>query len=311
MTKRATIEAPPDAYQVASLMHMGVSKNRLRANDIRRVARGIVLHPETQLDPGKDRDRCLAVGRSLKEGHFLSRRSAALVYCIPSPRPQGHKVDVGSFWPMRSPRRTYIAGHRVKRNVLEWAEIDGVRIPSPADVWCQLAAVSTLTQMVQAGDFIISGKRIVNGGGRRDPPLADIDALSAAAARHLGTLGSKLREQALPMLRTAVDSPTESAVRVLVVGAGFPEPMTNCPVQVADRLLHADMGYPELKIAIEYEGLQHFMDPKEIRHDEIRRAKLEDAGWRVLRVMNDDLLDPSYFLQQLAKAFRGALVGVK
>lgn len=307
MTKRATISAPADAYQAATLRRIGVSRNRLRARDVRRVARGVLLHPDSALDPKVDRDRCIAIGRSLKDGHFISRRSAALIYEMPAPKPPGSRIEVGSFWPRQPPRRSYVTGHRVKPELLEWEMIDGVRVPSPADVWCQLAAVSSPTQLVQAGDHAISGKRIVGGGGKRTPALTNIDVLSAAVARHAGTAGSGLRERALPLLRCPVDSPPETETRLIVTAAGFPGPVVNCPVKVPYRTLHADLGYPDLMIAIEYEGDYHFTTTQQVRRDERRRAQMEAAGWKVLRVMNEDLRDTREFLQRLADAIAVAL----
>lgn len=274
----------------------------MRANDLRRVARGVLLHPDSPLDPEDERDRCIAIGRTLKTGHFISRRSAALLYEIPAPTPPRGRVEVGSFWPVQPPRTSFVTGHRVKSDVLELKVIDGVQVPSPADVWCQLAAVSTLTQLVQAGDFTLSGKRILNGGGRRTPALASTDSLSAAVDRHARTIGSKIREQALPLLRYPVDSPPESAIRLTVSAAGFPEPRVNCPVPIPGRVLFADLGYPDLKIAIEYEGEYHFRSTRQIRRDERRREQMEAAGWKVLRVMTEDLQDPTDFLRRLKAA---------
>lgn len=98
-----------------------------------------------------------------------------------------------------------------------------------------------------------------------------------------------LRE-ALPLLRTGVESPAESRTRLLIVGAGLPEPQTSCPVVVRGRTLWADLGYPEWKIAIEYDGEYHFTGGvNRARWDNERIEAMIDAGWRVLRVTALDL----------------------
>src|SRR5690606_35457052 len=145
-----------------------------------------------------------------------------------------------------------------------------------------LAAESTLVELVAAGDFRISGKRVVDGGGRREPPLASIPVLEAAADRHRGTPGGKLRKRALPLLRSPVDSPPESELRLLIIANGFAEAVVNCPVPTRDRVLHADLGYPELRIAIEYEGAYHFdVDRPQTRRDVERGERMRDAHWCV------------------------------
>ncbi|UOQ59905.1 hypothetical protein MUN76_12760 [Leucobacter rhizosphaerae] len=306
MTERAPIDFEPGAHRVGELRRAGISRNRLEASDIRRIGRGIVLHPESELDPATYVDRCLALGQALRDEDFLSRRSAALIWGIPCPLPPGQRIDVASFSPRRAPRRVDVLGHRVKAGVLEWALVSGLRVPSPADVWCQLAAVLSPWDLVAAGDFLISGKRIRGGGGARDDPLVLPDQLSAAVARHTRSAGSVVRRRVLPLLRSPVDSPQESKLRLMIVRAGFPEPTVNCAVPVIGRVLHADLGYPRLKIAIEYEGAQHFVDPERVRHDAERRERMYEAGWRVLRVMAKDMHQPAEFLRRLASAIRDA-----
>ncbi|MBN9612801.1 MAG: hypothetical protein J0H64_04975 [Actinobacteria bacterium] len=109
------------------------------------------------------------------------------------------------------------------------------------------------------------------------------------------------------MLRSPVDSPPETLLRLLIVDAGLPEPMVNCPVRVGGRVLHADLGYPQLKIAIEYEGGYHFDGGHtQARRDVHRWEAMHDAKWRVLRVTALDLQDPRAFLARLAAAIQDA-----
>lgn len=300
MPRTSPIPAPPQAYRACELLAAGVSPKRLRAQDIRRLGRGIVLHPRCPLDPEVYRDRCLIVGQSLKPEFFLSHRSAALLYRMPTPRPPGRRVDVASFAPLRAPRRPEVIAHRVRGGTLEWAAAEGLTLPSPPDVWCQLSAILDLKQLVAAGDFLISGALIPNSGGRRRPPLATFDALLRAHGRHRGTRGSPLRARALPLLRRPVDSPQESLLRLTIVDAGFEEPRVGCPVPFGDRVLHADLGYPQLRIAIDYEGVHHFEDPQQARLDEDRRRHFVAAGWTWIRVTAEDLRDPRRFIAELS-----------
>lgn len=307
MSHRKPIVAPPESYRVAELRKAGVPRNRMYAKDIRRFGHGLVLHPDSTLDTARYEDFCRAIGQTLGPEYFVSRRSAAILFGIPCPEPPGRRVEVGSFSPLRAPRRSQVLGHRVRSGVLEWSETAGLVLPSPADVWCQLAAVLSLRKLVVAGDHLLTGKLLVGSGGRRQPPLTTVEQLQRAVDRHRGSNGSPLRVRAVSLLRRPVDSPAESELRLVIIEAGFPEPVVNCPVPVDGRVLHADLGYPELKIAIEYEGAYHFGSPAQGRRDARRRERMYEAGWQVLRVMVEDLHDPREFLRRLAKAIREAV----
>jgi very-short-patch-repair endonuclease len=51
-----------------------------------------------------------------------------------------------------------------------------------------------------------------------------------------------------------------------------------------------DLGWPEAKLALEYEGAHHFEGPQIVLDDE-RYADLVAAGWRIIRVSASDLRD--------------------
>ncbi|SDX79764.1 Protein of unknown function [Modestobacter sp. DSM 44400] len=51
-----------------------------------------------------------------------------------------------------------------------------------------------------------------------------------------------------------------------------------------------DLGWPEAKLMVEYEGAYHF-DGVQIVKDDARYARLVAAGWRVLRLSSADLRD--------------------
>ena len=87
------------------------------------------------------------------------------------------------------------------------------------------------------------------------------------------------------------ESPEESRVRVALVRAGLPPEVQ---VEVFDDqrafIARVDLAFPELKIAIEYDGAHHFTD-QQVPRDNVRLARLRAAGWVVLRLANADLYD--------------------
>lgn len=67
-----------------------------------------------------------------------------------------------------------------------------------------------------------------------------------------------------------------------MVAAGIPPPQT----QVEFPALHirVDMGWPEWRVALEYDGVQHWADARQRAWDLERIALLEAHGWAVIRV---------------------------
>ena len=175
-------------------------------------------------------------------------------------------------------------------------------MPAPPDVWCLLAPIASRAELLAAGDCLISGR------SRYTAPHASLSEIVAAVDRFRHTRGHPLRSEVLRLLRTGVESPAESELRLVIIDAGFPEPEVQCPVVTAGRTLQADLGYPKLRIAIEYEGAAHF-GPGSLergRRDVARARAMEASGWRVIRVTVYDLRNPREFLTILAAAIREA-----
>lgn len=231
---------------------------------------------------------------------FLSRRTAAYLLGLPVDNVDT-TVDIGSVRPVKPPVRAEFSTHQIRQSSLLEIPSAPRWIPHPADVWALLAPVSTLEQLIIVGDCIVSGR------SRQSPSLATLDDLADATQRHVGGKGiAKLRD-ALPLIRVGVESPAETRLRLLINGAGFPEPVISCPVSTDRRTFHADLGYPGLKIAIEYEGEYHFTGGAERARWDLRRYEaMDDAGWIVIRVTALDLRDPRRFLGRLAAAIRRA-----
>lgn len=138
-----------------------------------------------------------------------------------------------------------------------------------------------------------------------DEAVAMIDALcnatglapasvAAVAAEHAGARGLLQLRGVLALVDGGAESPPETRTRLLLIRAGLPAPRTQ--VRIADAangfLARADMGWPRWRVAVEYDGGQHW-DTEARRTRDIRRyAQLERLGWRVVRV-NSQLLRES------------------
>lgn len=96
----------------------------------------------------------------------------------------------------------------------------------------------------------------------------------------------------LPHTRSGAESPKETETRLLLTGAGLPEPMIQFVVSAHGRFVaRVDLAYPQWRVAIEYEGDGHRTDRDQWRVDIRRQRDLEDLGWIVIRVTELDVRD--------------------
>jgi very-short-patch-repair endonuclease len=79
----------------------------------------------------------------------------------------------------------------------------------------------------------------------------------------------------------------ETRLRLILVFAGLPQPAVQYEVPAANARL--DLAYPELKVAIEYDG-DHHRERRQFQRDVARLNRLRMAGWIVLRFTADDVL---------------------
>ncbi|CAN5716136.1 hypothetical protein BH10ACT9_BH10ACT9_33590 [soil metagenome] len=82
------------------------------------------------------------------------------------------------------------------------------------------------------------------------------------------------------------ESRQETLLRLALVDAGFPRPQTQIPVRRPNgRRYFLDMGWPELMVAVEYDGEQHRTDRLSYVSDVARLEYLASVGWIVIRVL--------------------------
>lgn len=130
---------------------------------------------------------------------------------------------------------------------------------------------------------------------------ADVRAL---ADRHRGVRGvSKLRA-VLDLVDGGAESPQESRLRLILVGAGLPAPETQ--IEFRELRIRVDMGWREWKVAVEYDGLQHWSDRRQRAWDIERIALLEEAGWVVIRVSAGMMSRPHLITERVRAKLRAA-----
>jgi very-short-patch-repair endonuclease len=134
--------------------------------------------------------------------------------------------------------------------------------------------------------------------GRLDDAIARLDALGnatgfkaedvlAVADRHRGARGLRQLKAALDLYDPGAESPKETWLRLLLIRAGYPRPRTQIPVLSPDgrRWYYLDTGWEDIKLAVEYDGEQHRLDPDQFAKDIQRSEDLDVLGWTRIRVV--------------------------
>lgn len=150
-------------------------------------------------------------------------------------------------------------------------EVHGVLATTPLRTCLDLArlrparlAIGAVDQLLRLGAF-------------------DVEEARAELGRFRGMRWVRQARELVPLGDARAESPPESALRLDMWRAGMPDPEPQ--LQVYDEagrfLARADLGIPELKVLIEYDG-EEFHDASQRRHDDARRAALVAEGWLVL-----------------------------
>ncbi|MBB5162369.1 endonuclease domain-containing protein [Mycobacterium sp. AZCC_0083] len=116
----------------------------------------------------------------------------------------------------------------------------------------------------------------------------DIDLL---VERHAGARGIVQLRNAISLADAGAESPQETRTRLLLVAAGMPPPTTQIDVYDADEYFVArlDMGWPQYKVGVEYDGAQHWTDASQRSRDIDRMAELNALRWTIVRVSSEML----------------------
>ncbi|WP_336923739.1 DUF559 domain-containing protein [Aquipuribacter sp. SD81] len=119
---------------------------------------------------------------------------------------------------------------------------------------------------------------------------ATAERLRTAVAGGRGRRGVRTARRALPLLDGRAESPPESVLRLLVHEAGLPRPVPQLVVTGPDgrAVARVDLGWPDQRVAVEYDG-RHHMEAGQWQRDLRRRERLEELGWRVVVVTREDL----------------------
>lgn len=113
--------------------------------------------------------------------------------------------------------------------------------------------------------------------------MADVDLI---AERYKGRRGIRKALRALSLVDAGAESPRETWLRLLLIRAGFPAPQTQIPIydEYGQLVAVVDMGWEQIKLAVEYDGDHHWTERRQFTKDITRAEAIADLGWTDIRV---------------------------
>ena len=129
--------------------------------------------------------------------------------------------------------------------------------------------------------------------------------LVAHAETHLGEWRAAAALEVVRRCDGPAESPPESTIRVRLHDAGVPAPIPQWEVETAGGLFIArvDFAWPELMLALEYDGQWH-ADRNQLARDRERIRRLNAAVWYVYPVTRNDLRDIDRLVENVRALIR-------
>jgi hypothetical protein len=156
--------------------------------------------------------------------------------------------------------------------------VDGVPVSSPTRTALDLGCWYPTTSGVAAIDALARATHI---------KAADVELL---AQRYPGRRGIARARLAISLFDSGAQSPKETWLRLVLMQAGLPRPQTQIPVfdEFGSAIAYLDMGWEDVKVAVEYDGDHHRSDRSQYNWDIRRLERLQHRGWTLIRVVAGD-----------------------
>lgn len=289
---------------VAALRARGVSEKRLRTKQLVRPFRGVRAEGLADDLAGRARQ----YKPRLRPGQVVGGPAAAALLGLPLPTwcdeaPVTIVVPRGAYRPSTAGIDSLSL---LPERLVTW-RVDGMPVTSPILTLCLLARTLDVDALIMVADALMA-PRDRYPQLRFSRPAATRDRLAAALDVWAGAPGALRLRSALEEARPGVDSPMETPTRCILVRAGLPEPEINGEVFDGGVLVaQPDLLYRAAKVAIEYDGEQHFLDPKQRAHDLERDERLRAMGWVVIRLSAAMLAKPWLVVERVRAALARAV----
>jgi hypothetical protein len=206
-----------------------------------------------------------------------SRRRAVIAGVAASALHGAQWVDAGTAIELVSKSARPQRGLIVRNETLAADEATTIR---------QLPVTSVARTAFDLGRHLPRGQALARLDALMRATPFSLEDVSVVAKRYRGARGLRRLGDVLPLVDGGAASPKESWLRLLLLDAGLPKPITQIPVADGWRLVGVlDMGWEDYLVGVEYDGDQHRTDRRQFVKDINQLAKFQDLGWIVVRVV--------------------------
>ncbi len=280
----------------------GVASAKVAGGEWIRVRRGAYIAVDG-LDPDvhiRGRQTALArlsaVSLQTAGGIVFSHESAALLWGLPL---------------FRLPVRTHLlvptaqAGDSaadVARHHLRQGPYDVVARRGLPVTGLEQTVVDCARTLGPRGGLVVADAALA-AGARRDL----LGQILAAAGRGRGV---RCAREVLAAADDGAESPGETLARWALLRAGLPAPVTQVPVETHLGVFWVDLGWPALRFAAEYDGVEKYGGGTTavLIAEKRRQDAIEEAGWRVVRLTAGDVRDPVALARRLRPRLPGGVL---
>ncbi len=192
----------------------------------------------------------------------------------------------GSQWiPAKHPAELIHTSRHKTRGVIlhndslaaeEGCLVRGVETTTPARTAFDLGRRTGLAIAVERVDALLQAC---------DLKLVEVQALIDT---HRGVRGLVQLRKVLDLADYGAESPQETRLRLLYTEAGMRPSQTQIEVfDHGQQVGRIDMCWPEWNVGVQYDGIQHWTDPKQRTRDIDQNVEYQDLGWRMVHVGAD------------------------
>jgi very-short-patch-repair endonuclease len=253
-------------------------------------SRCIAIHPDVYVPTGTD----LTATTRARAAWLWSRRRGIVA---------GHSASAlhGAKWvDHQAPAQLLYEHRRPPAGIRTWSDqiaedelqlVSGVPTTTPARTAFDIACRNSVGNAVAAVDALARAT------------LFNVADAQVLANRYKGHRNVRRARRALTLIDAGAESPRETWLRLLLIDASYPRPQTQIPVygEYGELVALLDLGWEDVKIALEYEGDHHRTDRRQFHRDIARYEALPDLGWITVRVTAEDM--PGGILRRVAAAW--------
>jgi len=296
--------ARPPARPALPTVHLSRDHHRAVVAELRRSKAWTRVRPGASIDTdllrGPDSARLLALARiaaldrQLTADVVVSHTSAALLWGLPTLRVPAttHVIEPGHPRPSASPD---VTRHRHRIDPADVTELDGIRVTT-----LERTVVDCTMSEPASGGLVVADAALHRG--------ADREQCVRLLASMVGRRGVVRARAVLELADEGAESAGESLARHALLAAGLPRPVTQVPVTTRIGVFWGDVGWPEHRALVEYDGRGKYdgAGVDVVLAEKRREDALLDAGWRLARVTAEDLRRPEATALRVLRLLPGA-----